>query len=358
MQIGIFSNGNRNNKVAKLSYDEDLKEIIVADRLGMTEAWISEHGTFLAWQAPDQLPCADLMICKAAALTKQIRMGPGIRPVPFFHPLQLATDAAVCDHLTDGRYIAGFGVGINVANNRQRGPLPADPRLTMREAIDLILKAWSASEPFDWRGEVWQGEKWHIIPQPLTELEVGIACSRTDTTVEFTAEKGFLPLMSWTPTVAQVRGMIDTYMQSEHKRGPAPARSRVRVGRVVYVADSVAQAKRELRDADLAHAFVRMQHLVPPGGSNADLTFDKLIDNGFFICGDPDTVYDGIKNVYDEVGGFGMLLLITGKDWGTFEQRQRSMERFMAEVAPRLAKLDPDRGMARRHSGELAPTSS
>ena len=67
MQIGIFSNGNRNNKVAKLSYDEDLKEIIVADRLGMTEAWISEHGTFLAWQAPDQLPCADLLICKAAA---------------------------------------------------------------------------------------------------------------------------------------------------------------------------------------------------------------------------------------------------------------------------------------------------
>jgi hypothetical protein len=66
MQIGIFSNGNRNNKVAKLSYDEDLKEIIVADRLGMTEAWISEHGAFLAWQAPDELPCVDLMICKAA----------------------------------------------------------------------------------------------------------------------------------------------------------------------------------------------------------------------------------------------------------------------------------------------------
>jgi hypothetical protein len=37
MQIGIFSNGNRNNTVAKLSYDEDLHEIVVADRLGMRE---------------------------------------------------------------------------------------------------------------------------------------------------------------------------------------------------------------------------------------------------------------------------------------------------------------------------------
>jgi alkanesulfonate monooxygenase SsuD/methylene tetrahydromethanopterin reductase-like flavin-dependent oxidoreductase (luciferase family) len=348
MQIGLFSNGNRGNKIAKTTYDEDLQEIVVADRLGMREAWISEHGTFLAFQSPDQMPCADLFICKAAALTKQIRMGPGIRPLPFFHPLQVATDAAVCDHLTGGRYMAGFGVGINVAKNTQRGPLPADPRVMFREAVDLILKAWSAPEPFDWHGQVWQGKDWHIIPQPMTEIEVGIACSRTDATVEFTAEKGFLPLMSWTPTVEQIRGMIDTYLQSPHQRGAAPARSRVRVSRVVYVTDSVAQAKRELRDGDLAHALGRMQHLIPAGGSAADLTFDRLIDSGFFICGDPDTVYDGIKNVYDEVGGFGTLLLITGKDWGTLEQRTRSMERFMAEVAPRLAGLDADQDMARR----------
>ena len=358
MKFGLFSNGNRNNKVAKLTYDEDLQEIIVADRLGIEECWISEHGTFLAFQSPDQLPSADLFICKAAALTKQIRMGPGIRPLPFFHPLQVATEAAVCDHLTGGRYMAGFGVGINVAKNTQRGPMRADPRVMFREAVDLILKAWTAPAPFDWNGEVWQGKDWHIIPQPMTELEVGIACSRSDSTVEFTAEKGFLPLMSWTPTIQQMRGMIDTYLQAPHARGPAPARSRVRVGRVVYVADSVAQAKREVGNADLAHAHGRMQHLVPPGGSNADLTFEKLIDNGFFICGDPDAVYDGIKNVYDELGGFGMLLLITGKDWGTLEQRIRSMERFMAEVAPRLARLVPDASASQKRVGELAPTSS
>jgi alkanesulfonate monooxygenase SsuD/methylene tetrahydromethanopterin reductase-like flavin-dependent oxidoreductase (luciferase family) len=342
MKIGIFSNGNRNNKVAKLSYDEDLHEIIVADRVGMTEVWLSEHGTFLQWQAPDALPCADLMICKAAGLTKHIKMGPAIRPLPFFHPLQVATDAAVCDHLTDGRYLAGFGVGINVANNTQRGPMLADPRIMFRESVDLILKAWSSPEPFDWNGTVWQGQKWHIIPMPLTDIEVGIACSRTDSTVELTAEKGFLPLMSWTPTMEQVRGMLDTYMHSPHERGAAPARSRARVGRVIYVADSVAQAKRDLAGADLKHAYGRMQHLVPPGGSNADLTFDRFIDSGFFICGDPDTVYESIKRFYDDVGGFGTLLLITGKDWATREQRTRSMERFMAEVAPRLAGLDPD----------------
>jgi len=28
MRFGLFSNGNRNNKVAKLTYDEDLQEIL------------------------------------------------------------------------------------------------------------------------------------------------------------------------------------------------------------------------------------------------------------------------------------------------------------------------------------------
>ena len=192
-----------------------------------------------------------------------------------------------------------------------------------REAVDLILKAWEAPEPFDWNGTVWQGEKWHIIPKPMTELEVGIACSRTDTTLELTAEKGFLPLMSWTPTVAQVREMLGIYMSSEHKRGPAPARSRARVGRVVYVCDSVARGQaRPARRRAARTPTAACSTSIPPGGSNADLTFEQLIDRGFFICGDPDTVYDGIKNLYDEVGGFGTLLLIYGKDWGTLRAAQ------------------------------------
>jgi alkanesulfonate monooxygenase SsuD/methylene tetrahydromethanopterin reductase-like flavin-dependent oxidoreductase (luciferase family) len=131
-------------------------------------------------------------------------------------------------------------------------------------------------------------------------------------------------------------------MATPNTRDVAAARSRTRVARVVYVTDSVAQAKLELRHADLRHAHGRMQHLLPPGGSNADLTFENLIDRGFFFCGDPDTVYAGIERFYREVGGFGTLLLVGGKDWATREQRTRSMERFMTEVAPRLARFDPD----------------
>lgn len=343
MKFGLFSNGQRRNTLAKVSYAEDLQEIILADELGIDEAWISEHGVFVSYHAPDQLPSADMFICKAAALTKRIKMGPGIRALPYFHPLQVATDAAVCDHLTDGRYMAGFGLGLGDGGGL-RGKLPAPQRVMMREAIDLILTAWSAPEPFDWNGQVWQGKNWKIIPKPLTQprMDVGIACARTDSTLELAAEKGFYPLLSWTSPVEQVAGMIRTYLQTPNAADP-PLRSRVRVARYVYVADSVAQAKADLSDADLVpiRSGRRLDAYVPPGGTLADVTVDTLIDREVLMCGEPERIYRQAKDFYAKVGGFGTLLLVAGKDWGTNEQRARSMRRFMTEVAPRLAPLDP-----------------
>ena len=343
MRFGLFTNGNRLNQVAKISYDADLAEIVLADKLGMEEAWISEHGTLVGFQAPDQLPSADLFICKAAALTKRIKMGPGIRALPYYHPLQVATDVAVCDHLTDGRYMAGFGVGLGGGKGVQRGKLPGAPRAMFREAVEMILKAWESPEPFDWPGEFWQGEQCDIIPKPLTELEVGIACSRSDSTLEFCAEKSFYPLISWNPSVPQIKGMIETYLAGSNKRGKPPARDRVRVSRVVYVADSVKQARRELHGADFAGAVSggRMDHYIPEGGSRADLTMEYFIDNDIFYCGEPERVTRQIRDVYEETGGFGVLLLVAGKDWATPARRARAMKRFMAEVAPRLKDLVP-----------------
>lgn len=342
MEFGLFSNGERGNVVARTTYDEDLEEIIFADELGLSEAWISEHGTFLSWEKPDTLPCADLFICKAAALTTNIRMGPGIRPLPFFHPVQVATDVAVCDHLTGGRYLAGFGLGIGTGNG-QRGELPGDRRVMMNEAIDLILKCWTAPEPFDWDGEIWQGRNWHILPQPLTRPrpEVGIACSRTEGTLELAARKGFLPLLSWTPSTAQVKQMLDIYLAAENGDLP-PDRDRARVARVVFVAESDEAARKALAGVELGSPVTsgRLDHFLPEGASRDDLTMTSLMELDDFFVGSPDTVYQGLRNFYDEVGGFGTLLLVAGRNWGTWAERQRSWTLFMEEVAPRLAALD------------------
>src|SRR5579871_3707349 len=181
VEFGIFSNGERNNQVAADSYDEDLFEVRLADRLGMREAWISEHLRGTHGGRPDALSAADLFICKAAAYTKQIRLGPGVRPLPLYQPIQVALEAAVCDHLTRGRYLFGFGVGVPLDNGMvQRGiaeESSAVRRARMHESIDLILRCWTAREPFDYEGEFFHGREIRVVPKPYQQphMPIGVA---------------------------------------------------------------------------------------------------------------------------------------------------------------------------------------
>jgi hypothetical protein len=115
----------------------------------------------------------------------------------------------------------------------------------------------------------------------------------------------------------------------------------------------VAQAKEELRDSmggfveqDKWRAPHHYQFHMPPSGKNEDITFDYLVDAGHYMVGDPDTVSQQIIDFYKDCGGFGVLMLLMGKDWATPGQRARSMTLFMEHVAPRLHDLDPDRDFA------------
>src|SRR5437867_4208278 len=102
MDFGIFSNGKRRDKSAAEGYDDDLAEIMVADECGFQQAWISEH---IGLSRAATLPAPELMIAKASAMTERIRLGVAVRLLPLYHPVDVATMAATCDHLTKGRYM-------------------------------------------------------------------------------------------------------------------------------------------------------------------------------------------------------------------------------------------------------------
>src|SRR5947199_9599394 len=106
MQFGLFSeSGYKLNPVSAEAFDEDLAEIVLADRLGYSEAWIAEPNTV----RPNTVTDANLMICRLAGLTKNIRLGTGIRSLPLLHPINVVREANMCDQLTRGRYMFGYG---------------------------------------------------------------------------------------------------------------------------------------------------------------------------------------------------------------------------------------------------------
>jgi limonene 1,2-monooxygenase len=350
MEFGLFSNGHRQHTSAAQTYDEDLFEIVTADALGFQYAWISEHHAEPVYMNKvDTNPIPELLICKAAALTSQIRMGPAVKIIHLMHPVDVATQAAVTDHVTNGRYIFGFGSGFpNAFFSEERGLSFEHRHERMMESLDLILKCWASDEPFDWNGTQWQGRGIVTTPKPLQHPLPMAVASLTPETVRLAGERGYFLL---TTRAAGVRKLADEYASAALEAGRERPLENVVVAAAVHIADSLDEALDDLRPAvtrELSFQRTRgllgiIVRLLGIPKSPDEITFEDMVDAGEYIVGETEQVTDRLLQFYEESGGFGKLLLIAGKDWGSREHRARSYRRFMEKVAPRLAGLSPDR---------------
>ena len=119
----------------------DLKDIEQLELFGFEEAWIGEHFT-AAWEP---CPAPDLLIAQALLRTKRIRLGPLGHLLPFHHPVELAHRVAYLDHMAEGRYQLGVGIGAMPTDFDLFG-LDASGGRNRRmafEAIDIMTRLWS-----------------------------------------------------------------------------------------------------------------------------------------------------------------------------------------------------------------------
>ena len=87
-----------------------LEQVVLADRLGYDHAWEVEHH-FLDEYSHSSAP--EVFLAAAAALTKTIRLGHGIRQViaNYNHPARTAEALATLDIISNGRVEFGIGEG-------------------------------------------------------------------------------------------------------------------------------------------------------------------------------------------------------------------------------------------------------
>ncbi|HWI75326.1 MAG TPA: LLM class flavin-dependent oxidoreductase, partial [Baekduia sp.] len=126
-------------------------------------------------------------------------------------------------------------------------------------------------------------------------------------------------------------------------------RTRFRVCRDVFIADTDAEAKRRAIDGALGETWRR--YLVPiykrfgifegyfadanDGVESADVTLDWIADN-VWLCGSPETVADKINATMEKSGPWGMLCMNTHDAIDDPEPWFESMHRLANEVLPRV----------------------
>ena len=68
-------------------------------------------------------------------------------------------------------------------------------------------------------------------------------------------------------------------------------------------------------------------------------TYEDLAEAGILFCGTPDQVFNQIKSFYEDLGGFGHLMIMGQAGWLSHEDTCANLTMFAREVYPRLKAL-------------------
>lgn len=143
-------------------YAATLEQTVLADRLGFDHVWFTEHH-FLA---DGYLPAFQPLAGAIAARTERIRISTDIALLPLYHPIRLAEELAVLDHLSRGRMELGIGMGYVPEEFAAFGVALRNRVSMTEEGIDVLRRAW-ADGPFSYHGKRYRLVDVDVHPKPV-----------------------------------------------------------------------------------------------------------------------------------------------------------------------------------------------
>ncbi|WP_040167347.1 LLM class flavin-dependent oxidoreductase [Microbacterium gorillae] len=357
---------------------------------GFTGAWSAEH--HFGWDIGiTPTPTNPLQWgAYVASATTTLRIGQCGVSLPAHHPLRVAEDAAMLDHMTGGRMDFGFMKGLSGKVSGNFDPAPGVPRNhdrtngdVMWEAWDVIKKFWSG-KPFRHDGEYftfpypWDGSKIPVdkrdpeiyapdgtlehlkgLPLPFQKpLPPAYTMSDSIASTERSAREG-VGAFCWANTFEGTREVWAAYRRAAEESVAAGTlhegyTHKVGMMRPCFVAETDAAAEAVMRPAIntlFANIFGSDNWL----GRNAMLAsyeeltpaeqamdwYDFLLSKNQFFVGSPERMTDQLKR-YEEELGARHLIMYWSMPLISFEQQKQSIRLFADKVMPNFTSEVPD----------------
>ncbi|MFN4353613.1 LLM class flavin-dependent oxidoreductase [Parvibaculum sp.] len=163
-------------------FHEALEQIVLADRLGFDHAWEVEHH-FLDEYSHSSAP--EVFLAAAASVTKNIRLGHGIRQVipNYNHPARTAEGLATLDIMSNGRVEFGIGEG---ATRLELGGfnIPAKEKRAMAIEAGEQIANMMVLDPYPgFEGKYFSMPCRNVLPKPVQRPHppMWMACTNRDT---------------------------------------------------------------------------------------------------------------------------------------------------------------------------------
>ncbi|HEV2550248.1 MAG TPA: LLM class flavin-dependent oxidoreductase [Stellaceae bacterium] len=140
-----------------------LELVQIAEEGGFDIAWTPEHHTIELTIAPNPFS----ILTYWAAHTKTIRLGTAVVVAPYWHPLRVAGEAALCDVVSNGRLEFGIGRGAyQFEFDRMAGGMPQEKGgAYMREMLPVVKALWQGD--YEHRGAYWSFPSATSVPKPV-----------------------------------------------------------------------------------------------------------------------------------------------------------------------------------------------
>ena len=334
----------------RMSPDEDmdaiqrhvLEMVQMADQAGFEIAWAAEHHALEMTIAPNPFQ----ILTWWAGETNDIRLGSGVANAAYWHPIELAGEAAFLDLISGGRLEFGVGSGAYQREfDRMRpGVKQTDGWRYMQEMLPVVRALWQGDVAHD--GAFWQFPKSTCCPKPLQpEVPVWVA-ARSPVNFDYAVQEGH-NIMSWPLTLPMseaeaYRGRLDA---SKAEYGPDfDGRWAMMRHTAVYTnEDDRAAVMAALRGVlgQFGNLMMKAGEVrngfpdrVPLEQLEGNVRVDPVMLEENLVFGSPDTVVEKLR-AYEALGVDAFIYYASmGLDP---ERQKRSLRLFCDEVMPAFA---------------------
>lgn len=297
-----------------------LEHIRLADALDFASVWIGEHhvppggeGSFHG-----RVPASEIFLAHAAALTKRITLGTGVKILATSSALRCAEEMMTLHLLAPGRFEFGLGMGPTRPGDPESR---AEKAARYRARLDAILG--------------------HLAGEPATSLQgcpelarrLWVA-ARDEPTIRFAAGRGLNLVVGQ----AEIARRQAAYVRQYRAAGGT---GEVRGARLAFVAETAAEARAQCREATEIyfaalgnkgyHAEAVAAGLLPPEAGTPEEKRRQLD----FLAGTPDEVAQAL-NAYAAEVRIDRLDVMAEIPGLPADATRRSLALIAAEVRPRL----------------------
>lgn len=332
MEFGVFDHLDRDGQPLADYYESRLKLIEAYDRAGIYAYHVAEHHSTPLGMAPSP----SVFLSAVAQRTRRLRFGPLVYAMPLHHPLRLAEEICMLDHLSGGRVEMGFGRGSSQHEIAIYGEDPALAQEIYTEGMEIVLKALAG-------GALSYAGKYHSFKDVPLEMEslqkprppiwYGVHSIES---AERAARNGYN--IASLDTAETTRGFADAFRAAyaqAHEGAPLP---KIGISRFITVAQTDAEALATARRAYpgwySSFEYLFRHYGGRPNHPRPD-SFDPMMERGLAIAGAPDTVSTFLA---DQLRESSADYLIGQFAYGhqTPDECLRTVELFAEQVMPAL----------------------